>query len=115
MPTTLVADDEGETWVSAGIAAGVLHVTAQTVRRYALSGKIPHFRTPSGHIRLRLSDLQAIHQRLADPQVETFEKRWVPPKILIGGSRRLPARRTWTDTSGRRLRMGDECPPWSGN
>ena len=44
-------EGENESWLNTTDAAQMLRVTANTIRRYAASGKIPHTRTSAGHIR----------------------------------------------------------------
>jgi excisionase family DNA binding protein len=46
--------------VSTLVAAQLLQVSDETVRRWAADGLIRHIRMPSGQIRFRRSDLEAI-------------------------------------------------------
>ncbi|MGD2205359.1 MAG: helix-turn-helix domain-containing protein [Anaerolineae bacterium] len=46
-------------WLSLTEASGRLGVHPTTLRRWADSGDIPHFRTPGGHRRFRATDLAA--------------------------------------------------------
>jgi excisionase family DNA binding protein len=63
------AQNHEDVWVSAGVAAEMLQVVPATVRRYAQDGKISHTRTLGGHVRFRLSDLEALQKRLASLEV----------------------------------------------
>jgi excisionase family DNA binding protein len=57
-------DQEGEVWVTAGVAAQMLRVNVGTIRRYAAADKIAHARTLGGHTRFLLADLEALQKRL---------------------------------------------------
>ena len=46
--------------LSTSAAAAVLGVSDETVRRWADERKIRHVRLPSGHLRFRRSDLDAV-------------------------------------------------------
>lgn len=41
-------------------AAALIGVTAETIRRYAEAGRLPHLVTPGGHRRYRRSDVLAL-------------------------------------------------------
>jgi excisionase family DNA binding protein len=58
-------EGENESCLNTTEAARMLRVTANTVRRYAASGKIPHTRTSAGHIRFRPADVQALQEERA--------------------------------------------------
>jgi excisionase family DNA binding protein len=49
-----------EELVSALVAAEMLQVSDETIRRWAAEGLIRHVRRPSGQIRFRRSDIEAI-------------------------------------------------------
>jgi excisionase family DNA binding protein len=51
---------DGETYVSNGQAAQILHVSAKTVNRWARAGKLPFTRTLGGHRRFKESELRAL-------------------------------------------------------
>ena len=48
-----------EDLLTAGEAARMLHVSTDTVRRWANAGRLPVRRTPYGHRRFLLADVQA--------------------------------------------------------
>ena len=49
--------ENGETLISIGHAARLLGVHSDTVRRWTASGQIAAVRTPGGHRRYRLADV----------------------------------------------------------
>lgn len=46
--------------LTTGEAAAVLHVSGETLRRWADDRKIAHVRLPSGHRRFRRADVDAV-------------------------------------------------------
>lgn len=54
-----MSSDESAGWVSLSEAAKVLGVHPATVRNWADQGHVPSQRTPGGHRRFRLADLEA--------------------------------------------------------
>lgn len=49
--------------VSTGEAGKLLGVDASQVRRYISEGRLPATRTPGGHARVRLADVQRLRER----------------------------------------------------
>ena len=58
METTHAQDEAARLTVSE--AARISGMSADTIRRYANSGRLKSFRTPSGHRRFRASDVDAL-------------------------------------------------------
>ena len=52
--------------ISAGEASAILGVCVQTIRRYALTGRVPYTRLPGGHYRFDRQDVIAL-RTLAPP------------------------------------------------
>lgn len=51
---------DSEELITGGVAAELLNVTDETIRRWAEKGKIRHVKLPSGHRRYYRSDIAAI-------------------------------------------------------
>jgi len=68
-----MADDlaTGDQYLRPGEAAAVLHVSPQTVRRWASEGKLPFVRTAGGHRRFPRSKVQLLRQQLHAAAVPT--------------------------------------------
>src|SRR5215469_12207225 len=62
-----ISDVRGEESVSATEGARALNVSARSFRRICSTGRIPHFRTREGYIRVWRKDLAAYIDGSADP------------------------------------------------
>jgi excisionase family DNA binding protein len=51
-----------EDYISTQVAAEMMQVSDDTLRRWCLEGRIRHYRLPSGLIRFARSDIEAILQ-----------------------------------------------------
>jgi excisionase family DNA binding protein len=65
-------DDKDTDWLPLGKAASLLGVHSMTLRRWSDSGRFPSYRTPGGHRRFSLRDIQAylLRQRGGQPDDE---------------------------------------------
>ena len=70
--------------------AGLFGVTMHTVKRWADTGMLPFFRTPGGHYRFRLEDVQAMMARY--PPSRTTDGVPTDSAVLaaVGGEDRRP-------------------------
>jgi len=59
----LELSDRDTEWLPLGKAAALLGVHTMTLRRWSDSGRFPSYRTPGGHRRFALGDIQAYLQR----------------------------------------------------
>lgn len=63
MTEELELSDRDTEWLPLGKAAALLGVHTMTLRRWSDSGRFPSYRTPGGHRRFALGDIQAYLQR----------------------------------------------------
>jgi excisionase family DNA binding protein len=55
--------------VTTSVAARTLNVHPDTLKRWAIKGKVPFWKTPGGHMRFKQSDIEALHTaQLADAE-----------------------------------------------
>jgi excisionase family DNA binding protein len=68
---------ETETWLTLAKAAKQLNIHPTTLRRWADNGDIPYMRTPGGHRRFAISDIQRFaEERLRLRRVFALEQVW---------------------------------------
>jgi excisionase family DNA binding protein len=63
-------NDTAEEFLTPGQVARILHVSPQTVNRWANEGRIPCTLTLGGHRRFRRADVDAAVRRVGDQQSE---------------------------------------------
>ena len=78
---TKVTDKDSD-WLPLGKAAVLLGVHSMTLRRWSDSGRFPSYRTPGGHRRFALADIQAylLRQRGSDP--DDLGKDWADSALV---------------------------------
>lgn len=78
MPNQIIHDiSNEEEWLSLSRAAALLGVHSMTLRRWSDSGRFPFYRTPGGHRRFALADIEAyIAQQKGQPFVRSAVSTW---------------------------------------
>ena len=76
-------DNRDSDWLPLGKAATLLGVHSMTLRRWSDSGRFPSYRTPGGHRRFSLSDIQGylLRQRGGQPYDE-LGKDWADSALV---------------------------------
>ncbi len=69
-------------WLSLGKAATLLGVHSMTLRRWSDSGKFPSYRTPGGHRRFALSDIEAYLDKSQVVPAETLPDTWADQALM---------------------------------
>jgi excisionase family DNA binding protein len=64
----MASDDATEEFLTPGQVARILHVSPQTVNRWANEGRLPCTLTLGGHHRFRRADVDAAIRRVSDEQ-----------------------------------------------
>ena len=62
----MASDDAAEEFLTPGQVARILHVSPQTVNRWANEGRLPCTLTLGGHRRFRRADIDAAIRRVSD-------------------------------------------------
>ena len=79
-------ESEGENkqigWISLSKAATMLGVHSMTLRRWSDSGKFPCYRTPGGHRRFSLSDIEAHLERNQVTQADALPAAWADQALI---------------------------------
>lgn len=57
---------DNEQWLTSGEAAAVVGVSRDTIKRWQRAGRIAARRTPTGHLRFRRADVEALLQPTHD-------------------------------------------------
>jgi excisionase family DNA binding protein len=77
---------EGESkqigWISLSKAAAMLGVHSMTLRRWSDSGKFPSYRTPGGHRRFALSDIENYLDRNQVAPADTLPAAWADQALI---------------------------------
>lgn len=60
--------DSGDEFLTPGQVAALFHVTAKTVGRWAIEGKIGYITTVGGHRRYRRTEIHALLRARSDPK-----------------------------------------------
>jgi excisionase family DNA binding protein len=69
-------------WLPLGKAAALLGVHTMTLRRWSDSGRFPSFRTPGGHRRFALDDIQAYLLRQRGGQPDELGQHWADTALV---------------------------------
>lgn len=76
-----LADSDTE-WLPLGKAAALLGVHTMTLRRWSDSGRFPSYRTPGGHRRFALNDIQAYLLRQRGGQSDELGQDWADTALV---------------------------------
>jgi excisionase family DNA binding protein len=76
-----LSDSETE-WLPLGKAAALLGVHTMTLRRWSDSGRFPSYRTPGGHRRFALTDIQAYLLRQRGGQPDELGQNWADKALV---------------------------------
>jgi excisionase family DNA binding protein len=76
-----LADKDGE-WLPLGKAAALLGVHNMTLRRWSDSGRFPSYRTPGGHRRFALADIQSYLLRQRGGQSDEVDQDWADTALV---------------------------------
>jgi excisionase family DNA binding protein len=69
-------------WISLSKAAAMLGVHSMTLRRWSDNGKFPSYRTPGGHRRFALNDIEAYLDRNQVTPAETLPAAWADQALI---------------------------------
>jgi excisionase family DNA binding protein len=69
-------------WLPLGKAAVLLGVHTMTLRRWSDSGRFPSYRTPGGHRRFALSDIQAYLLRQRGGESDDVDQDWADSALV---------------------------------
>ena len=73
--------DESE-WLPLGKAATLLGVHSMTLRRWSDSGRFPSYRTPGGHRRFAISDIQKYLLRQRGVEADEIGQDWADNALV---------------------------------
>lgn len=76
-----LADNDTD-WLPLGKAAALLGVHTMTLRRWSDSGRFPSYRTPGGHRRFALADIQAYLLRQRGGQSDELGQDWADSALV---------------------------------
>ena len=76
-----LADKDTE-WLPLGKAAALLGVHTMTLRRWSDSGRFPSYRTPGGHRRFALNDIQAYLLRQRGVPSDELDQDWADTALV---------------------------------
>ncbi len=82
MANELEGDSKQVGWISLSKAAAMLGVHSMTLRRWSDSGKFPSYRTPGGHRRFALNDIEDYLDRNKVAPAETLPAAWADQALI---------------------------------
>ena len=82
MTNELEGENKQIGWISLSKAAAMLGVHSMTLRRWSDSGKFPCYRTPGGHRRFALSDIEAYLERSQVAPADDLPAAWADQALI---------------------------------
>ena len=82
MAKEIDVDSSATGWISLGKAAAMLGVHSMTLRRWSDSGKFPSHRTPGGHRRFALTDIEAYLEQKHVVPAATLPDSWADQALI---------------------------------
>lgn len=75
-------EDKQTGWISLSKASAMLGVHSMTLRRWSDSGKFPSYRTPGGHRRFSLNDIESYLERNQVTPADTLPEAWADQALM---------------------------------